>query len=396
MNFTNADNVQTVTMEASAAVNQLTLNNVKNTAGTHALNYRGDGLNAANELYDTLVYVAGDATGSGSTLAINVHNRGVVLTDGTYSHQPGAFTANGFESVSITVADGDCTFATGSGSTELQSLSLTASHDLTLGTVTGGDSPAANKSVTSINASNVAGNLSATFHDVGDFASVTLGGGADIVSIGEGNSAGANASLYGGAGNDVLTGTNQADFIYGEAGNDQITGDGGGDTIAGGAGSDTFIIAVAADGGDTYSDFDWGGGANNDNLDFQVAALSIDGTVTDFAGATVTALPADTAMATNAVIFQCAEQIAASTAATAVANAVTQLADGGTDVASAVGLAANDSFLFIMNDGTNYFIFHYLASAAGGGIAVTDANDLTLLGVFSGLDGANAAAADFL
>jgi len=118
--------------------------------------------------------------------------------------------------------------------------------------------------------------------------------------------------------------------------------------------------------------------------------------VTDFAGATVTALPADTAMATNAVIFQCAEQIAASTAATAVANAVTQLADGGTDVASAVGLAANDSFLFIMNDGTNYFIFHYLASAAGGGIAVTDANDLTLLGVFSGLDGANAAAADFL
>ncbi|THD34590.1 MAG: hypothetical protein E7773_14495, partial [Sphingomonas sp.] len=53
--------------------------------------------------------------------------------------------------------------------------------------------------------------------------------------------------VYGGLGNDVLTGGHQADTLYGGGGNDQIDGGAGADTMYGGAGNDTFIVDDAGD-----------------------------------------------------------------------------------------------------------------------------------------------------
>lgn len=58
---------------------------------------------------------------------------------------------------------------------------------------------------------------------------------------------GAAVSIKGGAGNDTLTGTAQAnDTIIGGAGNDTINYNGGIDTLTGGAGNDIFVIGTVA------------------------------------------------------------------------------------------------------------------------------------------------------
>jgi Ca2+-binding RTX toxin-like protein len=53
-------------------------------------------------------------------------------------------------------------------------------------------------------------------------------------------------NILGGAGNDVLAGSNAADTIEGGSGNDSITGNTGADVLTGGAGSDAFIYALTA------------------------------------------------------------------------------------------------------------------------------------------------------
>gem|GEM_PF-2866534 len=70
---------------------------------------------------------------------------------------------------------------------------------------------------------------------------------------------------------------------------------------------------------------------------------------------------------------------AGTTVANAVANAVTALTSG-TDFSSA-SIATGDSLILQMNDGTNTFVFHYVAD---GTPATTVAADLTLIGMFSG------------
>ena len=190
-------------------------------------------------------------------------------------------------------------------------------------------------------------------------------------------------NVSGGGGDDTITGNTDANTIIGGAGTD---------ALAGAAGVDEFFHnGFATDGYDTFSDFDWGGGGTNDNFNFVPALLSVDNSVTTAAAATVTALAADTAFAVNAAVFLCAEQLAVgTTATTAIANAVTELADG-TDVGTAAAMAAGDSFLLLMTDATNYFMFNYVTDAT---VTTTTAADLTLLGVFDGLDAANAAAGD--
>jgi Ca2+-binding RTX toxin-like protein len=75
------------------------------------------------------------------------------------------------------------------------------------------------------------------------------------------------AWIGGGAGNDTITGNDDANTIYGNHGDDVIFGNGGddiiiggpgADTLTGGAGSDTFIVGQAGDGGDTIADFEAG------------------------------------------------------------------------------------------------------------------------------------------
>src|SRR6186713_547917 len=65
-------------------------------------------------------------------------------------------------------------------------------------------------------------------------------GGNDVITLDEVNGALPAANLFGGAGNDTLTGGSGADQLFGEAGNDTLSGKGGADLLFGGAGNDTL------------------------------------------------------------------------------------------------------------------------------------------------------------
>jgi len=64
--------------------------------------------------------------------------------------------------------------------------------------------------------------------------------GNDTITLDEANGALPKANLFGGAGNDVLTGGSGADFLFGQAGNDTLLGKGGFDLLFGGADNDTL------------------------------------------------------------------------------------------------------------------------------------------------------------
>src|SRR5215211_3417076 len=65
-------------------------------------------------------------------------------------------------------------------------------------------------------------------------------GGQDTITLSEVNGALPKASLFGGEGNDVLTGGSGADQLFGQAGNDTLLGKGGSDLLFGGSESDTL------------------------------------------------------------------------------------------------------------------------------------------------------------
>ncbi|HET9068718.1 MAG TPA: hypothetical protein VFN28_08730, partial [Amaricoccus sp.] len=72
-------------------------------------------------------------------------------------------------------------------------------------------------------------------------------GGNDVVTLDESNGALPRANLFGGAGNDTLTGGSGADQIFGQAGNDTLLGKGGADFLFGGAENDTLTGGDADD-----------------------------------------------------------------------------------------------------------------------------------------------------
>ena len=65
-------------------------------------------------------------------------------------------------------------------------------------------------------------------------------GGNDTVTLNEANGALPRANLFGGAGNDTITGGSGADLLFGQADNDALLGKGGNDLLFGGAGNDTL------------------------------------------------------------------------------------------------------------------------------------------------------------
>jgi Ca2+-binding RTX toxin-like protein len=78
------------------------------------------------------------------------------------------------------------------------------------------------------------------------FAITAFGqGGNDTIALDEANGALPSAILFGGAGNDALTGGSAFNVLYGGAGNDTLLGRGGADILFGGAGND----ALTGDGG---------------------------------------------------------------------------------------------------------------------------------------------------
>src|SRR5687767_12799162 len=84
------------------------------------------------------------------------------------------------------------------------------------------------------------------------------------------------ANRTGGAGNDVLNGTNVADILKGLAGDDTLKGSGGNDTLDGGTGND---LMVGGAGNDTY--------LVNSNLD-RITETATGGTDTVLASITYT------------------------------------------------------------------------------------------------------------
>src|SRR5258707_2731279 len=72
-------------------------------------------------------------------------------------------------------------------------------------------------------------------------------GGNDTIALDESNGALPAAQLFGGAGNDTLTGGSGADQLFGGAGNDTLLGKGGNDLLFGGDGNDTLIGGTGDD-----------------------------------------------------------------------------------------------------------------------------------------------------
>src|SRR5262245_34091681 len=83
-------------------------------------------------------------------------------------------------------------------------------------------------------------------------------GGNDNITVDESNGAMPAVQLFGGAGNDVLTGGSGADMLFGQNGNDVLLGKGGNDFLFGGAGDD---ILTGGDGDDQVF-----GEAGNDRM----------------------------------------------------------------------------------------------------------------------------------
>ena len=81
-------------------------------------------------------------------------------------------------------------------------------------------------------------------------------GGNDTISLDETNGALPGAELFGGNGNDTLTGGSGNDLLFGGAGNDTLLGKGGDDQLFGGDGNDTLI-------GGTGNDQMFGGAGND-------------------------------------------------------------------------------------------------------------------------------------
>jgi Ca2+-binding RTX toxin-like protein len=76
---------------------------------------------------------------------------------------------------------------------------------------------------------------------------VTLGGGADDGSPGEGDDVGAVEHVAGGRAADRLVGTGAAELLRGNGGDDTIAAGGGADVVHGGAGTDTLDSGTGAD-----------------------------------------------------------------------------------------------------------------------------------------------------
>jgi Ca2+-binding RTX toxin-like protein len=71
--------------------------------------------------------------------------------------------------------------------------------------------------------------------------------GNDTITVDETNGAMPAAQLFGGDGNDILTGGSANDLLFGQSGNDTLLGKGGNDQLFGGAGNDTLTGGAGDD-----------------------------------------------------------------------------------------------------------------------------------------------------
>jgi len=282
--------------------------------------------------------------------------------------------------------------------------------DVVAGTATGGIDTGAQGSFTT---STVIWNLDKTAAVLGADA------GDVVISFSGSTSAGASATF---AASSVLArsqyvltasttaatigGGDLADSITGGAGADSLSGGLGADTIVAGSGQDVvnlsegtasadvvvFSSAFAAGNANAATITGFSGGAGLYKIDIGFALTH--GSTTNAAGTGTTNTIAASAPVTvtnngapagaNAglifLLSGAGDQMAASsTAANAVANAVTAMTST-TDFAAA-NVATGDTFIVVLDDGTNSFVFRYVAD---GTAATTSAADLELIGIING------------
>ena len=92
-------------------------------------------------------------------------------------------------------------------------------------------------------------------------------GGNDTLSLNEANGALPRANLYGGSGQDSLTGGSGADLLFGQSGNDTVLGKGGLDMLFGGSSDDTLTGGDGDDqafGQSSNDEFIWNPGDDTD------------------------------------------------------------------------------------------------------------------------------------
>ncbi|MBL4783309.1 MAG: type I secretion C-terminal target domain-containing protein [Porticoccaceae bacterium] len=77
----------------------------------------------------------------------------------------------------------------------------------------------------------------------------------DVSGLSGQEDTGLYGALYGGTGNDNLTGAASTDVLYGGSGDDILTGGQGNDQLEGGEGSDSFVFTAGDTGSDTIRDF---------------------------------------------------------------------------------------------------------------------------------------------
>lgn len=117
------------------------------------------------------------------------------------------------------------------------------------------------------------GTYSFAFGSVGTFTgmeAITGGSGNDSIDASASNS---KVLLYGGDGNDNLTGGGSQDSLYGGAGNDTLSAGTGDDSLTGGAGRDLFVL-TAGGGQDRVADFEMTLVGNQTTDQVDVSALS--------------------------------------------------------------------------------------------------------------------------
>jgi len=197
---------------------------------------------------------------------------------------------------------------------------------------------------------------------------ISTGGGADTISVG--------------AGNDIITGGAGDSTITLGAGADQFTSGAGDESVDVGSDSDIDAMTlVAANGVDTFSNFDSG----EDTIDVTTNVL---GAAITASLAITTAQAAHGAVDDDDVFYVTTDGTAASltTSGTATLDAADYTATTLTDVASFLdeqfdaGNVATEEAMFVINDttGGNAYVYNFIDA---GGDTTVDAAELTLFAV---------------
>ena len=179
---------------------------------------------------------------TGDAVAVKISapltNKTGLAGNGITTNTLGQLTTHGVKDLSVAVSNekdkATTTTITNIWDRDLVNLTLSATGNVDVGTVTGNS---VNSNIKSVTATAVGGNTTAVVKALGDSAVVTLGAGND--SFNALGSAGNNVVIRAGEGNNTVTGTAQSDYIYSGAGRDVISAGRGNNTINTGAGSDT-------------------------------------------------------------------------------------------------------------------------------------------------------------